>query len=127
MHGLDPSHFQPLSEMDFATRDDDDDDDEDAADAESSEDEDAPNEPGQQAETRQMFFCCTNEKKAGGYWWCPGCSKCFHVACNAAATKSDGSPLDGTNYMCVPCHTLILGSDSSSSARTSRRTVQRVV
>ena len=103
-----------------------DDDDDDMADAESSEEEDTENAPDQQPEARQMFFCCTDEKKAGGYWWCPGCSKCFHVACNAAATKSDGSPLDGTNYMCVPCHTLILGSSSSTSARTSRRTRQRV-
>jgi hypothetical protein len=87
-------------------------DDNDPADASSSDDED--DEADEAAPVvRQPFFCCTDEKKAGGFWWCPGCSKCFHNACDASATQ------DGSNKVCEPCHARMM---SSSDRVTRRRT-----
>ena len=90
---------------------DEDTEDDDPADKSSSE-EDEPADSDAEVE-RQIFFCCTDEKKAGGFWWCPGCSRCFHNACDASATR------DGSNKVCVPCHAHMM---SGSGRATRRRT-----
>jgi len=86
-------------------------DDDDPADMSSSE-EDELADPDAEPE-RQMFVCCMDDKKTGGFWWCPGCSKCFHNACDASATR------DGSNKVCVPCHVQMMsGSDRATRRRT---------
>ena len=104
---------QPLTaDVEMASTSADEDDDE-PADAESSEDEELPDQEAT-IPSRQKFFCCADDKKAGGFWWCPGCSKCFHTACNAAAEMCDGS-----NKVCKACHERMV----NTSGRVTRRQV----
>ena len=103
-------------------------DEEDAEDAEDDEvqpssSEDEEDEEDEEAPPqRQRFFCCMDDKKPGGFWYCPGgCSHAFHHACSAEAKKPDGSPLDGRNKTCVPCHVATMSRGRGARGATRQR------
>ena len=97
--------------------DGDDEDDDEEAEAVSSDDDEG-DEPVAQ---RDKFFCSANDDKPGSFWWCAPCSRCFHYACPAHATKSDGTPTDGSNKTCKQCHVQMMSDMGTHATRATRQ------